>query len=148
MGGKFITIERVDRDQFTIKFIIDGNLVERRTVYGFPIGKKIRFCTEPEFKVEDVDDMPIYELIDLLEKKHGEDDSCVCSLSVRALNSLVHAGVKTVVQLFIKNRSEVEKFRNLGVRTLKEIEDWGRTAGLSFGMKRDEIVSVIRKLAI
>ena len=55
MDGKFITIERIGKDQFTIKFINDGDLVEKMTVYGFPVGKKIRFCTEPEFRVEDID---------------------------------------------------------------------------------------------
>ena len=52
--------------------------------------------------------------------------------SVRAYNCLKRAGVNTVEDLINKRESEVNKIRNLGKKSLKEVLDKVKEMGLSF----------------
>ncbi len=52
--------------------------------------------------------------------------------SVRAYNCLKRAGVNTVEDLINKKESEVNKIRNLGKKSLKEVLDKVKEMGLSF----------------
>ena len=53
-------------------------------------------------------------------------------LSVRAYNCLKRAGVNTMQDLIDKRESEVNKIRNLGKKSLKEVLDKVKEMGLSF----------------
>ena len=52
--------------------------------------------------------------------------------SVRAYNCLKRAGINTVEDLINKKESEVNKIRNLGKKSLKEVLDKVKEMGLSF----------------
>ena len=52
--------------------------------------------------------------------------------SVRAYNCLKRAGVNTMQDLIDKRESEVNKIRNLGKKSLKEVIDKVKDMGLKF----------------
>ena len=54
------------------------------------------------------------------------------NLSVRSFNCLKRAGIQTVQQLIDKPRSEVEKIKNLGRKSLREIQKKLLEYGLTF----------------
>lgn len=55
-------------------------------------------------------------------------------LSVRVINSLKWADVHTIRDLVPYKKMELLRFRNLGMKSLREIEDFYDDYGLSFGM--------------
>ena len=56
-------------------------------------------------------------------------------LSARAFNALKAGNVVTLGDLVQYNRTDLLKFRNMGERTLKEIENIVRAKGLSLGFE-------------
>ena len=56
-------------------------------------------------------------------------------LSVRAYNSLKRADVNTVENLTQKTEEEMIKMRNLGVKSLEEVEFKLKELGLSFRLE-------------
>ncbi len=57
-----------------------------------------------------------------------------CDLSVRALNCLACANIKTIGDLVQYNKTDLLKFRNFGKKTLGELDDFLEDQGLMFGM--------------
>lgn len=55
-------------------------------------------------------------------------------LSVRALNCLKSAEVETLGELVVFNKTDLLKFRNLGKKSLTELDELLANLGLSFGM--------------
>jgi DNA-directed RNA polymerase subunit alpha len=55
-------------------------------------------------------------------------------LSVRALNCLKAADIRTLADLVTYDVADMLKFRNFGKKSLAEIQDLVKTKGLSFGM--------------
>jgi len=55
-------------------------------------------------------------------------------LSVRAINCLKQADLKTLGDLVMIEKSALLKFRNFGKKSLQELEDLVNTQGLNFGM--------------
>ena len=53
-----------------------------------------------------------------------------CDLSVRTINCLTVMGVKTVGDLKGMSLSEISRFRNVGRKTLNELEEFGKLHGL------------------
>ena len=74
-----------------------------------------------EEKKDKIPDMPIEEL----------------ELSVRASNGLKRANINTVGDLVERTREEMSKIRNLGQKSLDEIESKLRELGLSFKQPED-----------
>ena len=69
-----------------------------------------------------------YQKYNFLETDEKKDDSMVLSipieeldLSVRSYNCLKRQGIETIHQIIDRNRSDIEKIRNLGKKSLKEI---------------------------
>ena len=60
------------------------------------------------------------------------------SLSVRSYNCLKRAGIQTIHELTEKTRSEVEKIKNLGRKSLREIQKKLIEYGLSFKDERSD----------
>ena len=79
-----------------------------------------------EEEAEPVDEGPAQIPIDDLE------------LSVRAYNCLKRAGIQTIHELTEKTRSEVEKIKNLGRKSLREIQKKLIEYGLSFKDERSD----------
>ena len=152
---EFISITRTNERSFSVEITNRENVGEHpgtigcfkttTTVLNFPIGRKIRIYTNPEFKVVPAGDMTISELEQCLygnplyKGNHR-------GLSVRAWNCLVKADIKTVFQLFTRSEIAIQKIRNLGKTTLDELKELGSDAGLHFGMTKDEIESTLNKL--
>ena len=59
-------------------------------------------------------------------------------LSVRAVNMLEAAGIKTVRELVAKTESEMLRYRNFGRKSLNEIKSILQEMGLDFGMEFDD----------
>ena len=55
---------------------------------------------------------------------------CECDLSVRTINCLRGMGIDTIGDLKTVRLSEIAKFRNVGRKTIAELEDFGRANGL------------------
>jgi hypothetical protein len=66
-------------------------------------------------------------------------------LSVRVINSLRGADVHTIRDLVPYKKMELLRFRNLGMKSLREIEDFYDDYGLSFGMNILPDVGLKRK---
>lgn len=77
--------------------------------------------------------------VDLLLKSIDE-----LELSVRAHNCLINAGIKRVIDLVNLTEEKALKIKNFGRKSLKEVEENLKAAGLSFGMNIKE--SDLRKM--
>ncbi len=91
----------------------------------------------------DVTELPALKgiSVDLLMKPIDE-----LELSVRAHNCLINAGIKRVLDLVNLGGDEVLKIKNLGKKSLKELEESMKAFGLSFGMNiREEDLKQIIK---
>lgn len=64
-------------------------------------------------------------------------------LSVRAINCLVAADIETVFDLVKTWRGDMVRFRNLGKKSLAEIERWLSERGLHLGMTEFELLDYI-----
>ena len=62
-------------------------------------------------------------------------------LSVRAANCLKNANIKTIADLFKKQKTEMLKTKNFGKKSLNEIKEILTEMGLSLGMKVDALPS-------
>ena len=58
----------------------------------------------------------------------------ILDLSVRALNCLKAADIRTLADLVSYDVADMLKFRNFGKKSLTEIQDLVKSKGLSFGM--------------
>lgn len=152
---EFISITRTNERSFSVEVTereyvgehpgAVGCFKTTTTVLNFPIGRKIRIFTNPEFRVVPAGDMTISELEQCL---YGNPlyKGNRSGLSVRAWNCLAKADIKTVLQLFTRSEIAIRKIRNLGKTTLNELKELGSDAGLHFGMTKDEIESTLNKL--
>ena len=57
-------------------------------------------------------------------------------LSVRSYNCLKRAGINTVEELIKRNEEEMMKVRNLGRKSLEEVEQ--KLANLGLGLRQDD----------
>jgi DNA-directed RNA polymerase subunit alpha len=90
--------------------------------------ENMKFETEIKKEVVEIDEEVLHmrkilktELVDL-------------DLSVRALNCLKAAEIKTLADLVSYDVADMLKFRNFGKKSLTEIQDLVKSKGLSFGM--------------
>ena len=81
-----------------------------------------------EETIEDFDEDTLH-MRQLLKTKLSE-----MGLSVRALNCLKTAEVKTLGELVSFNKSDLLKFRNFGKKSLTELEALVDDKGLTFGL--------------
>jgi DNA-directed RNA polymerase subunit alpha len=58
-------------------------------------------------------------------------------LSVRAYNCLKRAGINSVAELVLKNQDDMMKVRNLGRKSLEEVEQKLQGLGLSLRPNED-----------
>lgn len=69
-------------------------------------------------------------------------------LSVRAVNCLNTAQIRTIGQLVLKNEPEMLKYRNFGKKSLQEIKERLTELGLSLGMtlKEELVAALVQRL--
>lgn len=73
----------------------------------------------------------------ILEKPVAE-----LELSVRAMNCLENAGIRTIRDLVLRTEKQMLEERNFGKKSLEEVRNVLKTFGLDFGMKPDELLLV------
>jgi len=56
-----------------------------------------------------------------------------CDFSVRTINCLIGMGIDTVEKLAASKKSDILKYRNVGKKTLCEIEDFAKIHGINIG---------------
>ena len=77
--------------------------------------------------------MPAFVGIDLLKLKCTQVE---LDLSVSAYNCLKRAGINSVAELVLKNQDDMMKVRNLGRKSLEEVEQ--KLTALGLGLRPNE----------
>ena len=82
--------------------------------------------------------MPVAQTVQEDEKKDKILDMTIeeLDLSVRAYNCLKRAGINNVAELVLKNQEDMMKVRNLGRKSLEEVEQ--KLNGLGLNLKPNE----------
>ena len=57
-----------------------------------------------------------------------------CDFTVRALNAMKANEIDTIYDLLLVEKNEFMRYRNFGIKSFKEIEDFLKKEGLTFGM--------------
>ncbi|HOK60995.1 DNA-directed RNA polymerase subunit alpha [Tenuifilum sp.] len=130
--------QKTDYEKLIIEISTDGSIhpkdalkeAAKILIYHFMLfsDEKITLETEDKFETEEFDE-EILHMRQLLKQKLVDLD-----LSVRALNCLKAADVETLGELVRYNKNDLLKFRNLGKKSLAELEDLLDSLNLSFGM--------------
>lgn len=130
--------QKTDYEKLIIEISTDGSIhpkdalkeAAKILIYHFMLfsDEKITLETEDKFETEEFDE-EILHMRQLLKQKLVDLD-----LSVRALNCLKAADVETLGELVRYNKNDLLKFRNLGKKSLTELEDLLDSLNLSFGM--------------
>src|SRR5262252_8093050 len=127
--------QRIDYDKLTLEVWTDGSILPADAVaWAAKILRDhftlfIHFEEPIEEDVEEEVDEEIMRVRRTLDKSVEE-----LELSVRSINGLRAAEIKTIGDLVQKSEAEMLKYRNFGRKSLKEIQDILETMGLHFGM--------------
>ncbi len=127
--------QRTDYDKFTIEVWTDGTIAPNDAVADAAKILKEHFTCfinfEEEEEPEETKEDPEEERLRALLSTAIEE----LELSVRSSNCLRVAGVKTVGDLVIKTEEEIAKIKNLGKKSITEIQNKLNSLSLNFGMK-------------
>ena len=127
--------QRTDYDKFILEVWTDGTITPDDAVADAAKILKEHFTCfinfEEEEEVEEEKEDPEEERMRTLLKTAIEE----LELSVRSSNCLRVAGVKSIGDLVIKNEEEISKVKNLGKKSIIEIQSKLASLGLTFGMK-------------
>ena len=127
--------QRVDFDKLDLELWTDGSILPRDAVAYAAMVLKDHFSMFVEFEEpivpeeEEEEDQEKARIRALLSKSVEE-----LELSVRSVNCLRAADIKTLGDLVQKPESAMLKYRNFGRKSLKEIGDILAKMGLRFGM--------------
>ncbi len=130
--------QKTDYEKLVIDITTDGSIQPKEAlkeaakilIYHFMLfsDEKITLDSDEKFANEEFDE-EVLHMRQLLKTKLVDMD-----LSVRALNCLKAADVDTLGDLVTYNRNDLLKFRNLGKKSLTELDDLLDNMGLNFGM--------------
>lgn len=131
--------QKTDYEKLIIEITTDGSISPENAIqeaakiliYHFLLFSDKEYTLESfeeEQKPSDVDDDNI-RIKQLLNTKLTE-----INLSVRALNCIKTANIKTLGELVTFNKEDLLKFRNFGRKSLSEIEELITSLGLTFKM--------------
>ncbi len=127
--------QRTDYDKFVLEVWTDGTITPDDAVADASKILKEHFTCfinfEEEEEVEEETEDPEEERIKAVLKTAIEE----LELSVRSSNCLRVAGIKCIGDLVIKNEDDISKIKNLGKKSITEIQTKLSSLGLSFGMK-------------
>jgi len=127
--------QRIDYDKLTVEVWTDRSILPQDSI---AVAAKIlrdhfnlfiQFEEPIEEEVEEEVDEEVMRIRKLLDKSVDE-----LELSVRSINCLRAAEIKSIGDLVQKGEPEMLKFRNFGRKSLKEIQDILGEMGLHFGM--------------
>ncbi|MDE5785957.1 MAG: DNA-directed RNA polymerase subunit alpha [Duncaniella sp.] len=130
--------QKTDYDKLTLEITTDGSIdpkdalkeAAKILIYHFMLfsDEKITLETDESNGEEEFDE-EVLHMRQLLKSKLVDMD-----LSVRALNCLKSAEVETLGELVVFNKTDLLKLRNLGKKSLTELDDLLESLNLSFGM--------------
>ena len=130
--------QKTDYDKLVIEIDTDGSInpkdalkeAAKILIYHFMLFSDENITLVPDEKTvsEDFDEGSLH-IRQLLKTKLVDLD-----LSVRALNCLKAAEVETLGELVAYNRNDLLKFRNVGKKSLTELDELVKSRGLEFGM--------------
>lgn len=130
--------QKTDYDKLTIEITTNGSILPKDAlkeaakilIYHFMLfsDEKITLETAENNEHEEFDE-EVLHMRQLLKSKLVDMD-----LSVRALNCLKSAGVETLGELVVFNKTDLLKFRNFGKKSLTELDELLANLNLSFGM--------------
>ena len=128
--------QQTDFDKFILEVWTDGTIAPVDAVASAAKILKEHFVSFINFddneEVEDDRVDPEEERLRNVLKTTIED----LELSVRSSNCLRVSGIKTVGDLVIRSQEEVNSIKNLGKKSVLELEDKLKSMGLTFGMKK------------
>ncbi len=130
--------QKTDYDKLTLEITTNGSILPKDAlkeaakilIYHFMLfsDEKITLETTETEGNEEFDE-EVLHMRQLLKSKLVDMD-----LSVRALNCLKSAEVETLGELVVFNKTDLLKFRNLGKKSLTELDELLANLNLSFGM--------------
>lgn len=130
--------QKTDYDKLTLEITTDGSILPKDAlkeaakilIYHFMLfsDEKITLETDETDGEEEFDE-EVLHMRQLLKSKLVDMD-----LSVRALNCLKSAGVETLGELVVFNKTDLLKFRNFGKKSQTELDELLANLNLSFGM--------------
>ncbi len=130
--------QKTDYDKLTLEITTNGSILPKDAlkeaakilIYHFMLFSDEKITLEPSEQEENEEfDEEVLHMRQLLKTKLVDMD-----LTVRALNCLKSAEVKTLGELVVFNRNDLLKFRNFGKKSLTELDDLLANLNLSFGM--------------
>ena len=129
---------RIDYEKLTIEVTTDGSITPKDAlkeaasilIQHFLLfsDEKISIKTDSKTPTEEFDEATLH-IRQLLKTKLLDLD-----LSVRALNCLKSAEVETLGDLVAFNKQDLLKFRNVGSKSLTELENLVKSKNVEFGM--------------
>ena len=130
--------QKTDYEKLVVDIETDGSIHPEKALEGaahilikhFALfsDKSMELETGKDAEVEQVDEEMLHMRKLLKTPLHDLD------LSVRALNCLKAADIRTLAELVSYDVADMLKFRNFGKKSLTEIQDLVKSKGLSFGM--------------
>lgn len=134
--------QRTDFDRLVLEVWTDSTMTPKEAVTraaDILIKHLSLFQEFDETYVEVVDEESpeVKERRAILEKPVAE-----LELSVRAMNCLENAGIRTIRDLVLRTEKQMLEERNFGKKSLEEVRNVLKRFGLDFGMKPDELLLV------
>jgi DNA-directed RNA polymerase subunit alpha len=125
-----------DYDKLTLEIWADGSIApdEAISLSAKILNDHLRLFIGLTEKIGDVEIM--------VEKEEEERDKILdmsieeLDLSVRSYNCLKRAGINTVGELIMKTEEDMMKVRNLGKKSLEEVDE--KLLSLGFGLRKTE----------
>jgi DNA-directed RNA polymerase subunit alpha len=130
--------QKTDYEKLIIEILTDGSIHPKEAlkkaakvlIYHFLLFSDEKITIEPdEATTQDEFDEELLRVRQLLKQRLIDME-----LSVRALNCLKAADLKTLGELVKLNRNDLLRFRNFGKKSLTELDELLETNKLSFGM--------------
>jgi DNA-directed RNA polymerase subunit alpha len=130
--------QKTDFEKLILEIVTDGSIHPKEAlkkaakilIYHFMLFSDEKIAIEPEEAVAtDEFDEEILRVRQLLKQRLIDME-----LSVRALNCLKAADLKTLGELVRLNRNDLLRFRNFGKKSLTELDELLDNLKLSFGM--------------
>ena len=130
--------QKTDYEKLILEVTTDGSILPKDAlkeaakilIYHFMLfsDEKMTMETKQDEDPEEFDE-EVLHMRQLLKTKLSDMD-----LSVRALNCLKSAEVETLGELVVFNKNDLLKFRNVGRKSLTELDDLLANLNLTFGM--------------
>ncbi len=127
-----------DYDKLNLEVWTDGSITPQEAISSSAtiLRDHLTICI-PSEEVTELEHGAAHKEMQAELNKHLARSVNELELSVRAVNCLKNANIKTIEDLVHKTEMEMLKTKNFGKKSLNEIKDVLADMGLSLGLKRD-----------